>query len=306
MKDEDGQLHRLSEEYAGKVITPDDVLLEFEQFPETDIPILVIDEFDRLTDKATRVLIADTVKLLSDESANVTVFIVGVADSVDELMTGHDLIGRALAQIEMPRMEDQEMIDLIVQRLRRLGMTIDGPALWNCVFMCKGLPYYAHLIGLHAAQAACDRKSLRITENDVSVATERAVDNTNQSIRDAFDKAIYSEKSGNIFAYVLASCALATKDKFGRFTAKSVAARLSQITGEKYDVPAFSYHLNEFCGEVRGTVLQKIGKKRQFRFRFREALMESYVTFEAINRKIVTDRHIKMFRPKRQDDLFST
>jgi Cdc6-like AAA superfamily ATPase len=296
---------RLSDLYEGKQITPDDVLLEFENFSSATVPIIVIDEFDRLKDHQAKTLVSDTVKLISDEAINATFFIVGVSDAVEELLHGHESIGRALSQVEMPRMSDSEIIDIINRRLKRAGIKITSDAIWDCVFICKGLPHYAHLLGLHAMQSVCDRKALIIERRDIEEASRRALADSNQSIKSGFENAIFSERPDNIFKQVLIACALVQKDSFGRFTAKSVATILSEITGERYDVPAFSYHLKEFCDTARGPILKKMGQTRRFTFRFLEALMESYVILEGMNQKIITNRIVERNRPKRQPDLFS-
>jgi hypothetical protein len=303
---DDGRQIKLSELYDGKPITPDDVLLECERFSNADTPVIVIDEFDKLSDSGSKTRIADTLKLLSDEAVNATFFIVGVSDAVGDLLKGHESIGRALGQVEMPRMSDSEIMDIFQKRLSRLDMKISNDAQWDCVFICKGLPHYAHLLGLHASQAACDRRSLRIEQPDVTMATSRALSGANQSIKECFEMAIFSERPENIFKQVLTACALAKKDPLGRFSAKSVAVRLSEITGTTYHEPAFSYHLNEFCKPRRGHILQKKGDTRRFTFRFTEALMESYVVMEALERKILSRKVVSKSRPKRQGDLFST
>lgn len=304
--DQEGERVRLSDIYEGKEITPDDVLLEFENFAKTTTPIIVIDEFDRISDHRSKVQVSDTVKLISDEAVSATFFIVGVSDAVEDLLTGHESIGRAIAEIEMPRMSDEEITDIIQSRLRRVGMRISGQALWNCVFVSKGLPHYAHLLGLHAMQAACDRSSLSIQDEDIEEATKRALQEANQSIKETYEKAIHSERRDNIFREVLTACALAQKDPLGRFSAKSVAARLSEITGMTYEVPAFSYHLNEFCEARRGGILQKSGQTRKFMFRFKEALMEPYVLLEALRQSIITKKTVQKTQPKRQSDFFAT
>lgn len=266
----------------------------------------MIDEFDRLKDERTNSLISNTIKLLSDEAANATFFIVGVSDAVGDLLKGHESIGRALAQVEMPRMSDREITDIIQKRLSLAGMKISTEALWDCVFICKGLPHYAHLLGLHAMQVACDRRALRVEQADIAVATTRALSEANQSIKEGFERAVFSERPDNIFKETLIACALAQKDPLGRFSAKSVATRLSEITAEHYDVPAFSYHLNEFCTDTRGPILQKTGQRRRFMFRFREALMESYVIMEGLDRNIITRKTVEKFKPRRQGDFFAT
>lgn len=296
---------RLADYYDDRDIAPDDVLLEIQNFSVSTLPIIVIDEFDRISDNETKIKISDTLKLLSDESVNATFFIVGVSDAVEDLLKGHASIGRAIAEIEMPRMSDDEIIDIISVRLKRSGMKISNDAIWNCVFVCKGLPYYAHLIGLHAMQSSCDRKSLTILEKDVEEATERALSEANHSIKESYEKAVYSERRDNIFREVLTACALAKKDPLGRFNAKSVATKLKEITGQDYDVPAFSYHLNEFCEEGRGSILQKYGNTRKFTFRFSEALMEPYVILEALRQSILNKTDVQKSQPKRQTELFS-
>ncbi|MHC2552304.1 AAA family ATPase [Bradyrhizobium elkanii] len=303
--EENGTRTRLADLYENRQITPDDVLLEFENFSNATTPIIVIDEFDRLKDERAKILVSDTIKLISDEAVNATFFIVGVSDAVEELLHGHESIGRALSQVEMPRMSDGEIIDIINRRLKRAGIRIKSDAIWDCVFICKGLPHYAHLLGLHAMQAVCDRRSLTIERSDINEASKRALLDANQSIKSGFERAVYSERPDNIFKQVLISCALTQKDAFGQFSAKSVASILSEITGERYDVPAFSYHLNEFCAEARGPILKKIGQTRRFTFRFIEALMESYAIMEGMNRKIISQKMVEQNRPKRQPDLFS-
>lgn len=304
--DVDGESTQLSTYYTDKDISPDDVLLEMENFSAAVVPIVVIDEYDRIKDDATKTKISDTIKLLSDEGARVTFFIVGVADAVNDLLQGHGSIGRAMAEIEMPRMSDSEVISIILDRIRRAGMTANESALWKCVFICKGLPHFAHLMGLHAMQAACDRKSLRIKDEDINEATKRALENTNRSLQEDFERAIYSERNDNIFLPVLIACALAAKDSLGMFTAKDVGRVLHDITGENYEVPAFSYHLNEFCSENRGEILKKYGKKRQFKYRFDEAMLEPQVILEGLRRNAISKEIVTKYSPSRQADLFSS
>lgn len=54
--------------------------------------LIVIDELDRLEDDDALSLLADTIKTLSDHSVPVTLVLVGVADSVDELIGDHESV----------------------------------------------------------------------------------------------------------------------------------------------------------------------------------------------------------------------
>src|SRR5258707_5094529 len=96
VQDEDGKARRLADSYDTQ-ITPDDVRRALEHaFKASDIPVVVIDEFDKSEDPDLRALTANAIKNLSDYAVNVTVIIVGVADDIGELIDKHESIGRCI------------------------------------------------------------------------------------------------------------------------------------------------------------------------------------------------------------------
>ncbi len=83
-------------------------------FKSSDIPILIIDEYDKLGErKKTNELMANTIKSLSDYGVNVTVILVGVADNINDLMGEHASFGRCVEQIPMPRMNTSERKEIL-------------------------------------------------------------------------------------------------------------------------------------------------------------------------------------------------
>ena len=116
--------------------------------------MIIIDEIDRIKDKETTTLLADTIKGLSDHSVDVTLVLVGVAESVDTLIAEHESVQRALIQVHMPRMTQAELDQIIDDGLQAAGMTIDSNAKQRISKLSQGLPHYTHLLGMHAAQAA--------------------------------------------------------------------------------------------------------------------------------------------------------
>ena len=71
---------------------------------------------------------ADTIKTLSDFSIPATVVLIGVADSVDELIGQHQSIERAIIQIPMPRMSKEEIEQIAINGLERLKLKIADEA----------------------------------------------------------------------------------------------------------------------------------------------------------------------------------
>jgi Cdc6-like AAA superfamily ATPase len=260
----------------GTVIDPDRVRRALVILSSLALPILIIDEFDRLA-QDTRRAFADTIKTLSDHAVPATVILVGVADSVDQLIQEHQSVERALVQIPMPRMSASEIAQILTTGVSRLGMEIDQPALARISTLAQGFPHYAHLLGLASVRAALDKKSLRVTTPFVDQAVDKAIANVQQSIKVDYDAAIRSPRKDNLFSDVLLACALAKTNDMGLFAALDVREPFRRITGKNYDIPSFAQHLNEFCEAKRGPVLKKSGTRRLFRYQFVNPLLQPFV-----------------------------
>jgi Cdc6-like AAA superfamily ATPase len=260
-------------------LTPDGVRRVLTLLSTNAVPILIVDEFDRVGQNVRRAM-ADTLKSLSDHAVGATVVIVGVADSLDQLILEHQSVERALVQIPMPRMSTPEVKQVINTGLERLGMTIDADALERICVLSQGLPHYSHLMGLYSARAALSELNLNIDGNTLLNAIAKAIDGAQQSIRMAYHEAIRSARKDNLFADVLLACALAKTDELGEFAAQDVREPMRRITGKDYDIPSFAQHLNDFSEGKRGSILKKSGRTRKFRYKFSNPLMQPYVIMQ--------------------------
>jgi Cdc6-like AAA superfamily ATPase len=271
----------LADQFPQKLV-PNEVIRQLESLSREAVLIIVLDEFDRLP-RSTTTLLSDCIKTLSDQAVNVTLMLVGVADSVGELIEEHQSIERALIQIPVPRMPRQELSQIVENGTARLGLSIDRAALDHITALSQGLPYYTHLLSLYASRQALDRHSMTITPIDVKAAIRDALDKSQQSIKSAYYEATRSQHTGNIYRQVLLACALAVTDEFGFFTAAAVREPLSRIMKKSYDIPSFARHLKVFSEPRSGRVLQKVGQERRFRFRFSSPLMQPFVIMTGLN-----------------------
>ncbi len=285
--------------------TPEDIRHVFSVLPKP--AVIFIDEADRIQDSDTMRLLADTIKTLSDNSVATTIVVVGVADSVDVLISQHLSIERALVQIRMPRMSSEEVREildkgmaLINQRAPDYPLTMEANAADRIVLLSEGLPHYTHLLSLFACQSAVDRSGHSVDLADIDAAVQKAIDKAQQTILTAYHRATSSPRKDNLYRQALLSCALAETDDLGYFAAADVRTPMSLIMGKKYEIPAFSRHLNEFCEASRGSILQRIGSKRRFRFRFQNPLMQPFIVMHGLAHGIVTERTVERLRVKRK------
>lgn len=287
-------------------LSPDDIQLILSEFNESYTPIIVIDEFDRVVDESTTQLMADTIKALSDYSVNATVIIVGVADLVSSLISGHESITRCLVEIKMPRMSNEELKQLIITRYTRCGLTTDQDAVWKIIYLSKGLPYFAHLLGMKVALHCLNNKKLFISHSDVDKALESTVLEVDQSIKEKYIKAISSQRGDmeTLYPAVLLACACAQTDELGRFQQSAVTSPLNKIIkGRTYQPSTFAMHMNAFTGIDRGLILQRFGSVRNYRYRFSDPMMQPYVIIRGINEGLMTDEIAELFSTKPQMNL---
>lgn len=286
-------------------ITPDDVLREMKHFAANDIPIFVIDEFNEIDDDgSTSRLMANTLKSLSDEGVSATVVVVGVGDSVSQLFADHASIERCTEEVLMPRMSRPELADIIDKRVAQLGMEIEDDARWKIVILSRGLPTYVHRLGKHAALSAVADSRRTIIEADVDKSIEDVLTGSLQSLRDKYESATSSNQPGNLFKEVLLACALAQADDNGYFTPAAVREPLEKILGRSMQIAQYQNHLGDWHTSKRGTILQRSGEPRAYRFRFIEPTMQPYVLMKGIADGMVNDDAKAILRFPAQGQLF--
>lgn len=283
-----------------KIQSADDIEILLSNFRQNDIPIIIFDEFDRIKDVATRRMMSETIKQLSNAPLSGMLIIVGVADSVVQLIKDHRSLSRALVQIRMPRMTGDELREIVASRFQRTRLRISDDALWRITYLSSGLPFYAHALGQSAALMAIDRKTLYVNETILDAAIPHCFSDLDHTILDAYVKATVETRKGNIFKEVIAACSLAEQDELGRFAAADVEAPLTDIMGREMKAPSFSFHLNELCTSERGHLLEKAGLRSHFRFRFVEPMMQPFVTIKSLASNVITNEILIRFSLQRQ------
>ena len=220
---------------------------------------------------------AETLKLFSDECPEITIIIVGIGRTIRELLEDHQSVRRAIRPVEMQRMTEQEIKEIVTVRLNKVGMSIEDDALSDLVRLCRGMPGYAHLLGMHSGKTAISSREIVITVKHLFASLQTCLEEAGEIIRQDYASAIQSSQPGNLLRQALVACALAEQDEFGAFTAASVREPFTRIMKSPRDIPDFARHLNAFCSKQRGAILEKFGSPKNYRYKFRDAIMQCYI-----------------------------
>ncbi len=287
--------YTLADIYKGHNITPDDVVRELTKISGSH-PVIIFDEFDKVTDVETKKLMSHTLKALSDSGVNSTIIIVGVANDINTLIQEHESVKRNIEEIKMPRMSVEELNEILEERLPTLGLTISNEARNKIIMLSRGLPEYVHSLARDAAIRALKNARKDILTLDVDEAINDLIVHSEQSTNYFYKQAIHSNKSNAIYRQVLLACALANTDDEGRFTPTSVIEPLAKILKRKIvKIGNFQQHLAAFCSETRGSILEKQGSARSFKYRFREPKMQPYIIMQGIATKDIDQDSLNSF-----------
>jgi hypothetical protein len=278
-------------ELTGGVYRPNDVRAVVSKLCAGQHLGIFIDEYDQILSEEARGLMADTIKMLSDQAVDATVILIGVADSVDQLIDEHASVERAVHQVLMPRLTAQELRLIITRALSRHNMKTEPEALRRIVNLSQGLPHYTHLLGQYAAVSAVMDDRTVVNDTDVLAAIEKALTKSQQSTQNQYLEAVSSSQQ-NLYPQVVLACALAKRDALGYFSPADVREPLRKVLGRKVEIPHFMRHLNSLSEDSRGPLLSVKGEPRRYRYRFIAPLMQPYVVMKGINDGLIDSERL--------------
>jgi hypothetical protein len=176
--------------------------------------LLIIDEFDRVADVPTRTHLADTIKQISDRAAPLSFLIVGVSDSLEDLLGHHPSIQRNVAAVPLPLLTDADANEIIEIGAREAQLDYPQRIRKTIIRFARGVPYVVHLLALHLGEQALRRGVRFVDRPDILPAFERAVAELSPHVSLVYYKLTKGE-SGTEMRALLLKLALAEHDRFG-------------------------------------------------------------------------------------------
>jgi hypothetical protein len=144
--------------------------------------VFVVDEFDRVQDGETRTRLADTIKLLSDRGIPLSLIIVGVSATLEQIIGQHPSIERNIMPIHLPLLQDSEIADMLRQGGAQAGLVFSERSLAIVSRVARGMPYMAQLMGLRITQATIQRGDEQVRDEDVLQAVQRLLRDASPSV----------------------------------------------------------------------------------------------------------------------------
>lgn len=242
--------------------------------------VIILDEFDKVSDKETKSAFSDLIKIISDSAPLVTLIIVGVAENIHDLIGEHPSIDRNLIHIEVPVMSDDEIRAIYIGGLHKLKIT-GGELVANlAAHFTGGFPHYAHLLGLSSVKACAENNTYDLTPDLFDVACNMALEDAVEKYRDDYAKATATTQASR-YQSILSACGYAHTDIRGVFRATDVTDAIYEVFGEKLTVQAVVPALSQFLQNQRASVLKAIKVGGRQCYQFRDPMMRPFCRLKA-------------------------
>lgn len=227
--------------------------------------LLIIDEFDRIRDRSG---LASLMKTLAP--IGVKLALVGVATTVQELITEHESVARQLSDgtILVPPMNRGEMHEIFnrAETLLEGGQKFSPEAREWIIDVSRGHPYYVHLVGKHSLLKAMDRGDTMITVEAAQEALREIALKGSAPIQES----TYKTAIGHSYTreFVLKKFAENEDDEIHTTDLYAQIARSLNI-----EPNAVSVYVGHLSSDKYGRVIEKT---RERYYRFTDSLFKAY------------------------------
>lgn len=237
--------------------------------------VFMVDEYDRLTDEATRARLADTLKHVSDRGAPISFIIVGVSDSLEQLLGHHPSIQRNVVGVPLPLLSDAEIEALLERGSEEAGLDFP-PEVRACITaLARGVPFHAQLLALRAGLAALERGVMTVSGADLRAAIERTVAEADPHVVALYEALTEGGHAGALIS-LLRAIAAGEQDEFGQFRAQAAEDGRVRVAGTYADAALWARLLES--GAIRPCVGAGPGV-----YVFGEATLPQYVLLRSIS-----------------------
>jgi MoxR-like ATPase len=263
-----------------------------EAFRLMKINVLFLDNFENLQDKphgkVTSRAIAELMKSFADRAAEhgrdaPQVVVAGIPGASAALIRLDEATARRTAQVEVPRMPEDELDQILARGEQKLGIMFEGLLRDRIIQNSDGFPYYAHMFALHCSRRAIHsgRKDVLIDDFDASLASILA--DCDLDLRTAYEAAI--ETSGKVQMRKSIMEAVATLNDL-QVPFKAIRESFLKLHPEYGSIDKLNF-LSTAITPLKGDygILTDSGKPKSTnnKYRFVNPLMRGYVRLRMLN-----------------------
>jgi uncharacterized protein len=239
--------------------------------------VVVIDEFDQVTNKEEHKKFASLIKQVSDQSMDIKFIFCGIAETVERLFSEHQSVFRQMHSEKVDQLIIQARIDIIEDAADALEITIENGRKYRISQISDGFPSFIHLITEKIFTAAFDNGRSAVSASDYEDGLEAAISSVELTLKKSYEDALH--KNTRKYEHVIWSVA---SDQLLDLNVDNVWKHYMEICGRIRENPVsrsnLNTKLNQLCEPAYGSILFK---PRRSNYTFSEKMMRAYARLRA-------------------------
>lgn len=155
-------------------------------------PIIVIDEFDTISDIVERNKFASLLKHLGDQSVPIRFIFTGIGKTLEELLGAHQSAFRQLETIELLRLSWEGRLEIVYKAIESFDLNINSHIVWRIAMVSDGFPYYVQLMTEKMLwEVFSDEECIEQIKNEhFQLGLRRAVLSINAELKRPYEQAV--------------------------------------------------------------------------------------------------------------------
>lgn len=247
----------------------------------SEVPVVVLDEVDRIESEKEIDMLADLLKQIGDKSVGIKFIFTGVGSTLNEILGSHHSAIRQLETIELPRLSWDARWDIAIAALGKFGIDISKDICIRLAAVSDGYPYYVHLITEKILWLMFEKAEVatKLEWDDYYSAVDEAIVSISAELARPYELAInhrtqdYEEVLWSTSADEWQGAYLGAM--YSRYT-----SIMSQIEGKK------QLEYEQFTGRIRNLLKPEFGEilvrgERNGYYRYREKMLRGYIRMQA-------------------------
>ena len=239
-------------------------------------PVIIIDEFDTITDNSQRALFAILIKHLSDKKIPIKLILTGIGKSLTELLGAHLSSPRQLPQLHLDRLHWNGRFEIIAQVARAFDIEISDDISFRIAGISDGFPHWIHSVCEKLLIEAYEDQQVikKVTLDHYYAAIREVITDMNESLRAPYEKA--TMKDTDDFHHILWALADAhdSQRQFGNIY-KSYLAIAKELSIPPIDKSTFSRRLASLRKQSHGSVVEKLPNQLKW-YKYSESILRGY------------------------------
>lgn len=261
----------------------------------SDVPYIVIDEFDRISSQEEKEKFGALLKQLGDKKSPVKLIFTGIGESLHDLLGGHASSSRQIHELRLEPLSWSGRYEIIDRAFSEFKLHAPDDVRFRIAGLSDGFPHYAHLICEKMLVCAYEERATEIDFGLFLRGLNSAVSSVAESLKKGYN--IATEGRSVDVAYVLWSVAdsadmqrkksdvfISYSDVIDQLKRKKILNE-TEVNEKKFSRILASLGKADY-GEI---VIPAFGDKRRGWYKFKESMVRGYVKMHAEMRSIKLD-----------------